>query len=147
MSLLYAGGVDVRNCTLAEFFGRHHHHRNMILGAMVAVLWFWAVGAQQAPVPGGRGGVRGPSGPPEPTPRLADGTPNLGRVPGEKGVWSVPYITNMGERIVGPDGTTVAETRAAGPRGRGPGDGRGRGVPEGGLGFGEGTFDGGRGGA
>ena len=23
------------------------------------------------------------------------------RMPGEKGVWNVPYITNMGERIVG----------------------------------------------
>src|SRR5438034_9872037 len=32
-------------------------------------------GAQQAAVPGARGGGRGPSGPPEPTPRLADGTP------------------------------------------------------------------------
>src|SRR5690606_17970911 len=28
---------------------------------------------------------------PPPTPRLADGTVNLGRVPGEKGVWRVPY--------------------------------------------------------
>ena len=33
--------------------------------------------------------------PVEPTPRLADGTPNLGRVQGEKGVWDVPYIQNM----------------------------------------------------
>ncbi len=49
---------------------------------------------------------------PEPTPRLADGTPNLGRVAGEKGVWNVPYIQNMGMRIPGPDGTTAA-TRAA----------------------------------
>ena len=45
---------------------------------------------------------------PEPTPRLADGTPNLGRVPGEKGVWSVPYIQNMADRASG---------RAAGPAG------------------------------
>jgi hypothetical protein len=45
----------------------------------------------------------------EPTPRLADGTPNLGRVPGEKGVWDVPYIQNMGMRIPGPDGKTAAE--------------------------------------
>ncbi len=43
------------------------------------------------------------------TPRLADGTPNLGRVPGEKGVWDVPYIQNMGMRIPGPDGKTAAE--------------------------------------
>ena len=120
--------------------------RNLLRGALLSAIIampftaFFGVGAQER----GRGG---PVAPPEPTPRLADGTPNLGRVPGEHGVWNVPYITNMGERIVGPDGTTVAETRAAAPRGRGPGDGRGRGVPEGGLGFGEGTFDGGRGGA
>ena len=29
-----------------------------------------------------------------PTPRLADGTPNLGRVPGETGIWNVPWIRN-----------------------------------------------------
>ena len=44
---------------------------------------------------------------PEPTPRLPDGTPNLGRVAGEKGVWSVPYITNMAARAIGPDGEPV----------------------------------------
>jgi len=42
---------------------------------------------------------------PEPTPRLADGTPNLGRVPGEKGVWAVPYVTNMAARVIQFDGT------------------------------------------
>jgi hypothetical protein len=35
----------------------------------------------------------------ESTPQLADGTPNLGRVPGEKGVWGVPWIRNMALRI------------------------------------------------
>ena len=54
--------------------------------------------------------------PPEPTPRLADGTPNLGRVPGEKGVWNVPYIQNMADRATG---------RAAGPAAANPGGGRG----------------------
>src|SRR5256885_2916908 len=49
------------------------------------------------------------SGPPQPTPRLPDGTVNLGRVPGEKGVWNVPYITNMGERVVEDDGKTYVE--------------------------------------
>ena len=39
-----------------------------------------------------------------PTPRLADGTPNLGRVPGERGVWGVPWIRNMGLRIDRTDG-------------------------------------------
>src|SRR5262249_41336311 len=41
----------------------------------------------------------GPSPPSAPTPRLADGTPNLGRVAGEKGVWNVPWVRNMGLRI------------------------------------------------
>jgi hypothetical protein len=47
----------------------------------------------------------------EPAPRFADGTPNLGRVPGEKGTWNVPYVTNMAERIVESDGQTLAERR------------------------------------
>lgn len=42
-----------------------------------------------------------PPGPPAPTPRLADGTPNLGRVGAEKGIWSVPWIRNMALRIEG----------------------------------------------
>ena len=48
-----------------------------------------------------RRGQQPASTPPEPTPRLADGTPNLGRVPGEKGVWNVPYIQNMADRASG----------------------------------------------
>jgi hypothetical protein len=71
---------------------------------------------------------------------------NLGRVPGEHGIWNVPYITNMGDRVVGPDGTTVAETRAAEMRARGI-TGRGRGGPAGPLGGGEGSFAGNRSGA
>src|SRR5260370_41805576 len=42
---------------------------------------------------------RGAPAPSGPAPRLADGTPNLGRVPGEKGIWNVPWIRNMGLRI------------------------------------------------
>ncbi len=56
-----------------------------------------------------------------PTPRLADGTPNLGRVPGEKGVWNVPYIQNMADRVAG------GESRGAGPVGGAGGGGGGRG--------------------
>jgi hypothetical protein len=59
--------------------------------------------------------------PVEPAPRFADRTPNLGRVPGEKGVWDVPYIQNMGMRIPGPDGRTAAE------RGPAPNEAGGRG--------------------
>ena len=59
--------------------------------------------------------TQGPSGPAaaERTPRLADGTPNFGRVRGEKGVWNVPYIQNMGMRIPGADGTTAAQRAAS----------------------------------
>jgi hypothetical protein len=124
-----------------------NRHRHVLLGTIIAVLltMFRGAGAQQPPAPGSGGrtggaGGRASSGPPEPTPRLADGTPNLGRVPGEKGVWSVPYITNMGERVVEADGTTAMERR--GPQGRG-----GRGRADAPLGGGEGTGGGGRGGA
>src|SRR5687768_6362560 len=58
-----------------------------------------AQGAPEGRQGGGRGGGR-QAGPPPPTPRLADGTVNFGRVPGEKGTWSVPYITNMAMRVV-----------------------------------------------
>ena len=117
--------------------------RAAILSSMVAFLFtaFLGAGGQQPGAQssgGGRG--RGMSGPPQPTPRLADGTVNLGRVPGEKGVWNVPYITNMGERIVEEDGKTYAEKHP-------PTLGR-RGAPGAPLGGGEGTTGGtGRGGA
>jgi hypothetical protein len=120
--------------------------RNLVRGALLsstAAMLFTAllgVGAQQ---PGAQpsGGGRGPSGPPQPTPRLADGTPNLGRMPGEKGVWNVPYITNMGERIIEEDGKTYVEKHP-------PTFGRGRGRGDAPLGGGEGTAGGGgRGGA
>jgi hypothetical protein len=51
-------------------------------------------GAQQ----GARGGSQpsSPAAAAEPTPLLPDGkTVNLGRVPGEKGIWRLPYIRNM----------------------------------------------------
>jgi hypothetical protein len=80
----------------------------------------------------GRG--RGQQGPPPPTPKLADGTVNLGRVPGEKGMWNLPYITNMGMRVVGDDGQLLPQivaanqaARAGGAGGRGGGGGGGRG--------------------
>ncbi|HET9942978.1 MAG TPA: hypothetical protein VFR05_06535, partial [Terriglobia bacterium] len=47
---------------------------------------------------GGRGGARGaaPAPPAEPTPRLPDGTVNLGRTQSDvDGMWSLPYIQNM----------------------------------------------------
>jgi len=81
--------------------------------------------APEAQAARGRGRGRN-AGPVLPTPRLADGTVNLGRVPGEKGIWNVPYITNMGMRVVGADGQLLPEIQkvnaeAAAARGRGAG--------------------------
>jgi hypothetical protein len=60
-----------------------------------------------------------------------------GRVAGEKGIWNVPYITNMGMRVVDDSGKSVAPQAEPGGRGRAGG------AP---LGGGEGTAGGGRGG-
>jgi hypothetical protein len=125
-----------------------------MMSAMI-VAAYWSAHAQQgtpgqpsetqsrgpAPSPQGRG--RGPAEPPQPTPRLADGTVNFGRVVGEKGIWNVPYITNMGMRLVDDEGKSLAPQ----PEGRGGrgGGGRAGGAP---LGGGEGGgAGGGRGGA
>ena len=64
-------------------------------GAVVVLSWPATPGAQ------GRGGKPDPNVS-LPAPKLADGTVNLGRVPGEKGYWNVPYITNMGARVIDP---------------------------------------------
>ena len=96
--------------------------------------------APQAAGQGGRGRGRN-AGPPQPTPKLADGTVNLGRVPGEKGIWNLPYIQNMADRVVDPaTGEPVAEIKArdaarAAARGAG-GGGRGGGGAAGGGGGG-----------
>jgi hypothetical protein len=125
--------------------------------ATAAALLSWIVGtslaaqapgaaAAQAPADGtGRGASAAPS---EPTPRLPDGTVNLGRVPGEKGVWAVPYITNMGVRLVGPDGAYIVQPTAGGGRRGGGGGGGAAGGGTQPLGGGEGGGGGtGRGGA
>jgi len=57
----------------------------------------------------------------QPAPRMPDGTVNLGRVPGEKGIWQLPYITNMGARNI------VVGAPPAPPRAEGSGRGRGAG--------------------
>ena len=102
--------------------------RAALVGAAAAAVFVSTVWVQaQAPQPqggpaaapggaarqggGGRGRGRGPQ---EPTPRLADGTVNFGRVPGEKGTWNVPYITNMAMRVVtGPSSTQLVPEIAA----------------------------------
>jgi hypothetical protein len=103
-------------------------------------------GAGAAPDGGGRqgggGGGRGgrAARPQEPTPRLADGTVNFGRVPGEKGTWNVPYITNMAMRVVTGPGSTqlvpeiVAQQQAAAAARAGGGGARGGGRGGGGRG-------------
>jgi hypothetical protein len=119
--------------------------------AAICIAAYWSAHAQEG-TPGqpserqtagpaaGRG--RGPAEPPQPTPHLADGTVNFGRVPGEKGIWNVPYITNMGMRLIDDQGKPLAPQ----PEGRGGrgGGGRAGGAP---LGGGEGGGGGGRGGA
>jgi hypothetical protein len=69
--------------------------------------------------PSGLAGQDGTAAP-EPTPRLPDGTPNLGRVPGEKGAWAVPYITNMAARVISVDGNPVTAPEATVSGSRGP---------------------------
>lgn len=132
--------------------------RFVLTTAALVVAAFWVASAQErgsAPPAGqpptGRG--RGPSEPPQPTPRLADGTVNLGRVVGEKGIWNVPYITNMGMRVVDDSGKSLAPQPQRGGGGAGGAGGAGGGGRAGGraggapLGGGEGTGGGGRGGA
>ncbi len=106
--------------------------------------------AQAATAPGRQGGGRGRGrGPQDPTPRLADGTVNFGRVPGEKGTWNVPYITNMAMRVVTGPGSTelvpeiAAQQQAAAAARAGGGGARGGG----GGARGGGGGGGGRGGA
>jgi hypothetical protein len=118
--------------------------RTALCAAAAAIVYSsaaWSIQAQDAPAPGpaaqapgaprgGGAGGRGrgrQAGPAEPTPRLADGTVNFGRVPGEKGTWNVPYVTNMAARAVSPDGSPLPEMAAArggGAGGRGGGGGR-----------------------
>ena len=128
-------------------------NRFALTTAAIVIAAFWSAHAQEGtpgqpserqsagPGPQGpQGRGRGPAEPPQPTPRLADGTVNFGRVSGEKGIWNVPYITNMGMRLIDDQGKPLAPQ----PEGRG-GRGGGRGAAP--LGGGEGTAGGGRGGA
>jgi hypothetical protein len=115
---------------------------------MATMVTFFAAQQGQGNAPAGEGGGRGGRGRgarnpllDQPAPRLPDGTVNLGRVPGELGIWQLPYITNMGARniVVG----TPAAAAAAPATSRGERAGRG-----GQIGGGEGaTPTGQRGGA
>src|SRR5688572_15950464 len=117
----------------------HGFRAALVASTAVAVftsaLWLAAepASAQLGAIPPATGSAAG-RGRVDPTPRLADGTVNLGRVAGEKGTWRVPYITNMAMRMLGPDGQLLPEiakaqqaARAggAGPAGGVGGSGRG----------------------
>ena len=98
-----------------------------VLAIAVAALVFGTAawpGARGFAVPvlaGAQDGRGEPAAASEPTPRLPDGTPNLGRVPGEKGAWGVPWITNMAAKAIDADGNSVVPSEtpnaARGPRG------------------------------
>lgn len=81
----------------------------MMAAAFALLSFLTPSSAAQAPA-AGQAGAGGQSGrgslaaAHQPTPRLPDGTPNLGRVPGEKGVWDVWWVRNMADRIVGAAG-------------------------------------------
>ena len=70
---------------------------------------------------GGGGGRGGAAAPAEPTPRLPDGTVNLGRTQSDvDGMWSLPYIQNMANNA-----TNRPAAAARGGGGRGGGGARG----------------------
>jgi hypothetical protein len=91
------------------------------VGAVAALTWS-ANPDVQAQAPAGQNAAAKPT---TPTPRLPDGTVNFGRVPGEKGVWDLPYITNMGARVIDPaTGKPFPVVANVGPAGK-PVGGRG----------------------
>lgn len=122
-----------------------HSLRTALVGAAAVVVFsstLWVAAGQggaaaspQATQEGGRGGRGRQAGPVEPAPRLPDGTVNFGRVPGEKGVWAVPYIQNMAMYVVRGPGSTellpeiqaAQKARAGGGGARGGGGAGGRG--------------------
>jgi len=96
------------------------HVRSRFIGWSVAFLCL-AVTA----VPASAQGRGAPAVKSEPTPRLPDGTVNLGRVPGEKGMWNTPYIQNMGDRKIFAGAPPAAGQRGAPPPAAAPAAGRG----------------------
>src|SRR5262245_10343090 len=61
----------------------------------------------------GQAAVRAQNALAEPTTRLTDGTPNLGRVGTEKGVWVLPGILNFAQLVMG--GPEKPDPRLSGP--------------------------------
>jgi hypothetical protein len=93
-----------------------------LFAAMLLVLCGVQTLAAQGASPGaasGTGGAQaaaraGRNAPVEPTPRLPDGTPNLGRVGTEKGIWGLPGIGNFAQMVV-TGGPEKHDSRILGP--------------------------------
>lgn len=81
------------------------------LSALVAVL----AESSLAPAASQQGGGVASALPP--APRLPDGTVNLGRVPGEKGMWNLPYIQNIANVAVNRPVSAGTQRGEGGPRG------------------------------
>jgi hypothetical protein len=87
--------------------------------------------SQDAPAGGARGGARGGGGgrganaaASQPTPRLPDGTVNLGRSPGDvNGMWQLPYIQNMANQATNRPQQPAAGAGRGGARGGARGGG------------------------
>ena len=115
--------------------------RSSIRFLILAIAVLFLLTATTITLAQGAGGGRGRGAPnpllSQPAPHLPDGTVNLGRVPGELGIWQLPYIQNMGsaQYVVG----------AAQPQRGGGGGGRGRGGGGGGAGGGQQQIGGGEG--
>src|SRR5215510_7266804 len=98
------GGFCVRNRFSFRFLVLSCSALFVIAATMVTLLATQqpAQGNASAAQGGGEGRGRGRGAPnpllSQPAPRLPDGTVNLGRVEGEKGIWNLPYIQNMGDR-------------------------------------------------
>src|SRR5213595_2691370 len=92
-----------------------------LLAAILLLLCGITALAAQGASPGASSGTgeaqsatrAGRNGPADPTPRLPDGTPNLGRVGTEKGIWGLPGILNFAQMAVG--GPAKGNGRLTGP--------------------------------
>jgi hypothetical protein len=91
------------------------------LGIVLSLQLTFAVSLQaQGQSPGanagtatGQAAVRAAARNSEPAPRLPDGTPNLGRVGTDKGIWGLPGVLNFAQMAVG--GPKNPDPRLAGP--------------------------------
>src|SRR5262249_43194620 len=122
----HQGGFRVQNRLSLRFLLITSATLFLLAATMISLVAAQQQGQANAPAAGqaggeGRGRGRGAPNPllSQPAPRLPDGTINLGRVPGEKGIWSLPYIQNMGDRsrVIGAPQAPQGERAARGSRG------------------------------